>query len=97
MLFGIKPNLFECRGAVTVIEFTRIILEEIKHNLKDVIGKRCTIYPSTRFKGPSFSLPEEGLHLISCSDDVAWKKDLKDLAQKAILKAPSISPISSAD
>lgn len=73
VVFGIKPNLFECRGAVTVVEFTMIILEEIKHNLRGVIGKRCTIYPLTRFKGPSFSLPKEGLHLISCSDDIAWK------------------------
>lgn len=73
VVFGIKPNLFECKGAVTVIEFTRVILEEIKSNLRAVIGKRCTIYPLTRFKGPSFSLPQEGLHLISCSDDVAWK------------------------
>ncbi|WP_157225369.1 HEPN domain-containing protein [Pseudomonas poae] len=70
--FGRKPNLFECRGAVSVTDFTKTILEEIKQNLRSVIGKRCTIYPLPRFKGPSLSLPEEGLHLISCSDDVAW-------------------------
>lgn len=70
--FGRKPNLFECRGAVSVTEFTKTILEEIKQNLRSVIGKRCTIYPLPRFKGPSLSLPEEGLHLISSSDDVAW-------------------------
>lgn len=70
--FGSKPNLFECRGAVSVTDFIKTILEEIKHNLRSIIGKRCTIYPLTRFKGPSLSLPQEGLHLISCSDDTAW-------------------------
>jgi hypothetical protein len=69
---GRKPNLFECRGAVSVTEFTKTILEEIKQNLRSTIGKRCTIYPLPRFKGPSLSLPEEGLHLISCNDDIAW-------------------------
>lgn len=71
--FGRKANLFECKGEVTVTEFTKVILEEIKLKLRDSIGRRCTIYPLSRFKGPSISLPEEGLHLISCSDDMAWK------------------------
>ncbi|UCR85575.1 MULTISPECIES: HEPN domain-containing protein [Pseudomonas] len=74
VVFGAKPNLFECRGAVSVIEFAKVILTEIKKNLRSIIGKRCTVYPLARFKGPSFSLPEEGVHLISCSDDVAWAK-----------------------
>ncbi|WP_447890001.1 hypothetical protein [Pseudomonas hormoni] len=72
VVFGRKPNLFECRGSISVTEFTKTILEEIKHNLRSIIGKRCTTYPLTRFKGPSLSLPEEGLYLISCSDDAAW-------------------------
>jgi len=72
VVFRRKPNLFECKGAISVIEFTKAILEEIKHELRITIGKRCTTYPLTRFKGPSLSLHEEGLHLISCSDDAAW-------------------------
>ncbi|WP_204127159.1 HEPN domain-containing protein [Pseudomonas ogarae] len=73
VIFAREANLFECKGAVSVIDFTKFILDEIKYNLKSVIGKKCTIYPLPRFKGPSLCLPEEGVHLISCSDDIAWQ------------------------
>lgn len=78
VVFRRKANLFECRGAVSVIDFTKTILDEIKHNLRSVIGKRCTTYPLSRFRGPSFSLPAEGLHLLSCNDDVTWKRFLAE-------------------
>lgn len=74
VVFRGKPNLFECKGNISVIEFTKLISEEIKEELRSIIGKRCTTYPLTRFRGPSLSLPEEGLHLISCSDESTWNK-----------------------
>ena len=73
VVFSRKPNLFECRGLVSVVDFTKSILDEIKCDLKNIIGKRCTIYPLPRFNGPSLCLIEEGVRLISCSDDVAWQ------------------------
>lgn len=70
--FAQKATLFECRG-VDVIELTQFILGEIKSNLRGIVGRRCTVYPLTRFNGPSVFLPKEGLHLIACSDEVGWK------------------------
>ncbi|MNI04597.1 hypothetical protein D3C73_575230 [compost metagenome] len=72
VVFATKENLFECKGAVTVQEFCEIILAEIKKNLRNIIGERCTIHPLPRFKGPSLSLPSERLHLIACDDPTAW-------------------------
>ncbi|WP_206219272.1 hypothetical protein, partial [Pseudomonas viridiflava] len=63
VVFRGKPNLFECKGNISVNEFAKLISEEIKEELRSIIGKRCTTYPLTRFIGPSLSLPEEGLHL----------------------------------
>jgi hypothetical protein len=73
-----KPNLFECRASITVVEFAKRILGEIKSNLQNIIGKRCTIYPLSRFRGPSFTIPNAGLRAISEADEMAWAEFVKE-------------------
>lgn len=73
-----KPNLFECRGPITVVEFAERILGEIKSNLQSIIGKRCTLYPLSRFRGPSFIIPGAGLRAISKTDELAWAEFVKE-------------------
>lgn len=72
VLFRRKPNLFECRGPISVAEFASSLLGEIKNNLRSVVGKRCTVYPLVRFRGPSFSIKEAGIHVIAQTDASAW-------------------------
>ena len=74
VFLGRKPNLFECKGAVSVADFASRILAEIKSNLRSIIGRRCTVYPLGRFLGPSFTISEAGLRAISKADASAWKE-----------------------
>ncbi len=73
-----KPNLFECRGQISVIDFASRILDAIKSNLRGIIGRRCTLYPLSRYRGPSFVVPGAGLRAVAKSDESAWSEFAKE-------------------
>jgi len=74
VMFRAQSNLFACKADIAVQDFASDILHEIKVRLRNAVGKRCTIYPLTRFLGPSFSIPELGLHAIARADTLGWGK-----------------------
>lgn len=67
-----QPNLFECRGQIPVVEFASRILDAIKSNLRGIIGRRCTLYPLPRYRGPSFVVPGAGVRAVAKTDELAW-------------------------
>lgn len=73
-----KPNLFECRQQISVDEFATRILNSIKSNLRGVIGRRCTLYALSRYRGPSFVVPGAGLRAIAKTDAAAWSEFAKE-------------------
>lgn len=73
-----KPNLFECRGQIPVVEFASHILDAIKSNIRGIIGRRCTLYPLPRYRGPSFVVRGAGLRAVAKTDESAWSEFAKE-------------------
>ena len=67
-----RATLFECSKAHPK-ELANTLCDTIASNLREKIGRRCTLHAAPRFTVPSFQLETAGVRVIARNDEEAWQ------------------------
>lgn len=82
-----KATLFDCLSTEDVAAAGRGMADEILVLLRARMMNWCVVYAAPKFEGPSFSIPEDRLHVVAKTDQAAWD-DLWKGRYKATLWSP---------
>jgi hypothetical protein len=72
VIFSHQKSLFNHRAIANASDFAAALLQAILDNLKSQIFARCTVYVAPCITGPTFSIPPQGITVLSRADQLGW-------------------------